>query len=62
MIPHPCLDTLLPPRFWLLDSESASTPSLGRRTGLRLKLATMRLRYRRACLVGVYVFSLFLFL
>ena len=52
MIPHQCLDTLSHPRSSPLDSESAFTPSLGRRVGPRLWLATMLLRYRAVSLVG----------
>jgi hypothetical protein len=61
MIPHSCLDTLSPcpkgfpffPRDIIFDSDSAATPSLGRRIGPRRRAATMLSRYCNAGLVGV---------
>ncbi|KHE83418.1 hypothetical protein GE21DRAFT_1109972 [Neurospora crassa] len=75
MIPHPCLNTLSPlPSFTripfsylphqYLDSDSALTPSLGRRVGTEYldperEAATMLLRYRQCRVSWAFLFLVF---
>lgn len=75
MIPHPCLNTLSPlPSFTripfsylphqYLDSDSALTPSLGRRVGTEYldperEAATMLLRYRQCRVSWAFLLLVF---